>query len=447
MHAESSPNRRILVAHDGELDDVCRVLEQIGGRFLERRGRPSRHACEGEWGVVIATPQALLAHPFGRESAPLRIAIVEQSSRTGLSMLRRAGVDRIVRRPVHPAALRGLLLHTVYCGPEKRRRQRVTVGAPVRFRAGLLPHGAILSELSIRGCRLLTRHAVKRDRSIVVTLPARLTGDRAVAIRGRVVRTGPASGEDVGTQAIAVVFGEMTRAVLRPLQRLVTQYARGPAILPRSAGPGSAERVRAASDPRAARTPAPDAAAPASVPPPGPGSPETGPGEPPLGSEGSGPAAEAAHREPATVAERREAQRREYERSVVALGEQAARVLIGVDLSTGGMRVAPHPDLQVGDRLRLALHVRARTEPLVLAARVDRCDGERGLVLRFEDLSDGAAEALVKFVDDLPPLAAPEPGEDTSRAAGTSGDRPVDEVPQADSGEVVVSEILERTSS
>jgi hypothetical protein len=424
VRPDSSPNRRILVAHDGELDDVCRMLGEIGGRFLERRGRIGASACDGDWGVVIASPQVLLASPFPAGSAPLRIAIVERSSRTALSMLRRAGVERIVRRPVHPAALRGLLLHTVYCGPEKRRRQRVHVGSPVRFRGRLWPRQAILSELSLRGCRLLTRHAAKRDASVVVTLPARLTGERSLAIRGRVVRTGPASGEDAGTQAIAVVFGDLSRDQLRPLQRVVAEHARGPATLPRS-------------------TPA----EPAPKPLPAPGAPAT---DAPRPDVARAPEPREPAQEPESETDRRSALRRQFERNVIALGQEAARVLIGLDIAPGGMRVAPHPDLQVGDRLQLALHVAARTEPLIVQARVDRCDGPRGLVLQFEDLTPGSAEILVKMVDDLPPAeAAPTATAEPSSASdpGRARDRSDDPCAAEPCGEVVVSEILERFSA
>ena len=42
----------------------------------------------------------------------------------------------MVRRPFHPAALRALVVHSLYRGPEKRRSPRVNVGAPVRVKLG-----------------------------------------------------------------------------------------------------------------------------------------------------------------------------------------------------------------------------------------------------------------------------------------------------------------------
>ena len=106
---------------------------------------------------MIASARRALELPTDllRASA-FRIAILDGESRIVRALLRRASFELVVRRPVHPAALRLLLLHTLYLGPEKRRTPRVSVGAPVHFRAGLRRHRAILAEISERGCRLLT---------------------------------------------------------------------------------------------------------------------------------------------------------------------------------------------------------------------------------------------------------------------------------------------------
>jgi hypothetical protein len=103
--------------------------------------------------------------------------------------------------------------------------------------------------------------------------------------------------------------------------------------------------------------------------------------------------------------ERRRASRHRYPgRRVVALGDQAARVLIGRDLSTGGMRVDRAPHLEPGQTLQLAIHVSAGETPLVVNAEIVRDDGERGFALRFCDLSSSAERYLTKMVGALPVL-------------------------------------------
>jgi hypothetical protein len=93
---------------------------------------------------------------------------------------------------------------------------------------------------------------------------------------------------------------------------------------------------------------------------------------------------------------------------VVALGEEAARVLIGRDLSVGGMRVERAPSLAVGQQLKIALHVAAGETPLVLDAEVLRDDGERGFAVRFSDVDEASARYLAKMVGSLPVLVEGE---------------------------------------
>jgi hypothetical protein len=105
----------------------------------------------------------------------------------------------------------------------------------------------------------------------------------------------------------------------------------------------------------------------------------------------------------------------------------ATRVLMGRDISVGGMRVDPNPALSLDDELQIAIHVRAREEPLVVTARVTRDDHKRGLVLRFRDLSDGDRRHLQQMIGWLPILAMREDREEDLA--------------------MVVSEILERAAS
>jgi hypothetical protein len=117
------------------------------------------------------------------------------------------------------------------------------------------------------------------------------------------------------------------------------------------------------------------------------------------------PAAATPEPAPAAVpkpADRRDSERLPLDQRVVALDEQAARVLMGRDLSRGGMRVDPNPLLAVGMDLRLAVHPETREQPLILLATVERDDGERGLVLRFRDVAPELARYLDYVIHALP---------------------------------------------
>lgn len=364
----SSPHEPMcLILNDGDLDDVCALLRSLGLAFFERRGRPEPVDEARAWDLVVSNPKRLLEFDAHASAAtPVRIAILNEESRTLRAMLHRAGVDLIVRRPVHPSALRLLILHSLYRGPEKRRSLRVSVGARTRFRTGLRRHDGVLADLSVTGCRLLAARKLEQGRDLTIQLPADVTRGRPLSVKGRVVRT--SSSELPGMNTVAVSFGRQPARIAERLRAAVAAHSTGPAVL------NGAETT----SPPTPRTAASDA------------------------GEASSPPQAA---EPARPCDRRASPRHAYAEHVIALGVEAARVLLGRDISLGGMRVDAHPDVSVGDQLRIGLHLRAREQPLVVQARVVRDDAEDGLVLRFLDLSEAAEEYLRRMVHFLPIMA------------------------------------------
>lgn len=393
---ETSVTPTSLLVHDGELADVCALMGQLGLEFTERRGSPRPEDEVRSWDLVVSTPRRLLELEVGAAgSQPVRIAILDKDSKTLRSMLQRAGIDLIVRRPVHPAALRLLILHSLYRGPEKRRALRVSVGAPVRYRAGLRRRSGIMADLSLSGCRLLSTHPLERGRSLTLSIPAGLSGGKGFRLTGTVLRSGDA--EFPGVTASAIAFRGLPLKVREQLRSTVAAHTTGPAVLPEG-------ELLVPLSSTAEATPGPEAGAP-----------------------NTARAKAVGEVKAARLRERRASARRQYDQHVIALGVEAARVLIGCDISLGGMRVDPHPDVSLGDELQLAFHVRFREEPLVIQARVSRDDNERGLVLQFHDLSESSQAYLRRMVNYLPILAMSKEGE------GGSG--------------IIVSEILERRAT
>ncbi|HVN37183.1 MAG TPA: PilZ domain-containing protein [Myxococcota bacterium] len=365
MATETSPRTAVLLLHDGELADVRALLVALALPFAERRNGLAGSDLEQRWGLVLVTPRRLALLRFGGR-APACIAICDRDSRTLRQALRRAGIGLMVRRPFHPAALRALVLHALYRGPERRRDERRAIGAPVTFRRGLRRHHAILADLSEGGCCLLAEHPVAEGRRITLHLPAELCGGSGFGVRARVVRQRREAGEHV-LSASFEGLGERKRAQVRAV---LERFADGPAVLA-SGDAGRPTRVAGAC-----------------------------PAEPATSQAAGAP---------------------DSTRMSVALDEQAARVLLGRELSLGGMRVDRDALLRVGQDVRLALHVSSLEAPLVVTARVHRDEGARGMVLRFHALSRDDTRHLTALVDALPVV---EPGA------------------QEESG-VVVSEILE----
>jgi len=399
----------VVLVDDGELDEVREILLDLGVEFAHLRGGAVPSRLEPPRELFIATVRhAGLARswPLGSDERPVRIAVSAEDSTSARDALRKMGFSYLVRRPVHPVALRLLLLRALYRGQERRREPRVPVGFDVSVRSGLRRREALLVDLSSHGCRLLTDRAVAERSKLTLHLPEN-RGENALALSGRVMRcVADRSSPLDGCYSIAVEFAPLADGERERLERALAAHAQslGPAAAAsESEAPSNWRATRAT---KAVSTRAPgiepvDEKAPAAA------------TEPP--AERSAPPPAAPRQAPR---DRRRFPRVHYERRVIAAAEAAMhRMLIGHDLSVGGMRVERNPELQVGQRLRIALYDAARETPVVVEAVVARDDGPHGLALHFEQIDDDIATRLENLVATLPPVECLGDGE--SGALGT----------------------------
>ena len=228
-------------------------------------------------------------------------------------------------------------------------------------------------------------------------VPSELCGDDAFTLPGRVVRcqrdhSSPAD----GSYAVAIQFSQLGESALSLLDEALAAHQLGAAsardrseapLAPRSAtGDESSPRVVRRVPAREREVPR-DRPSSSRVDPPGAETPSAG--------------------------ERRRKRRGRYANRVVAAAADGSlhRVLIGRDLSPGGMRVDAQKDLAVGASLRIAIYDTARETPMVVMAKVARDDGKQGLALIFENLAPGVAEELEQLVAALPPVECLQDGE------------------------------------
>jgi hypothetical protein len=212
-------------------------------------------------------------------------------------------------------------------------------------------------------------------------IPAEFNEGRPLSIAGRVARVSPA---EAGADAIAMTFGDLRAKTREAIDAIVNAHLDGPAILDDDA----AFALR-------------------SVP--------TSIDEGTLniggligGDEtGTGPLSDSEEADGESGRQKRTDTRCKIDRRVIALSDEAARVLIGRDLSVGGMRVGATPGLGVGDQLQIAIHVQKGAQPLVVSARVARDDGEEGMALHFVDLSEPARLYLEDMLRSLPTISEP----------------------------------------
>jgi len=109
----------VLLLDDGELDDVQRILEELEVEFGRVQGGAIAPNTPHPKSLLMATPRRISAvsaidEASGGEDPPVRVVVVDQDSKTLRDQLRQVGFDFLVRRPVHPEALRLLVMHSLY---------------------------------------------------------------------------------------------------------------------------------------------------------------------------------------------------------------------------------------------------------------------------------------------------------------------------------------------
>ncbi len=386
--ADGPPRPEVLLVDDGSLGDVEALLRDLGAdvRRLQLGSAGGAQPFVRPGRMFITTARLAcslhLPDPGDGEDEVVAIAVAEDESQTLSTMMRRLGFQYLVHRPSHPDAFRLLLRNILYRGAEHRRAERLPFGREVQWRAGWRKRRAVMVEISSHGCRLQCDRSVGPDSQVHIWIPAEATGARRIRLRGRVVRRDHGSGKaPYASHQIAVAFAPPPRRIRRRLDALLAHLERGPATI---------TRVQSAA-PQETATPLP---------------------APPPARE---PEIEATPAASSSDGDRRRQPRARLDREIVALdetGTRALHALVGRDLSAHGMRVEPHPELALGQRLRLALYEPSVAEPVVLEAVVARDDGGAGLALRFPDLPPDVASQLVRIVAALPAmeslLPAPE---------------------------------------
>jgi c-di-GMP-binding flagellar brake protein YcgR len=273
----------------------------------------------------------------------------------------------------------------LYLGSERRELSRVAIGAKIKYKhsSGLMAKNGVLSELSLRGCGLITKQALTVGEEVKVVVPSGVTEGPTLTLSGKVAGSVNRLVIEDGQSSAAVVFKGVDGATRKRIGNIMAANGMGPTGLLATPpgtpiGPGKTlealEQNPQKTNPQQAE---------------------------------SQPSDEKHSEEQATAsgAERRTTSRGSYPQSVVGRSSSSTHSLIGRDLSVGGMRVAPEPELQLGARLRLAVYGTAGVRPVIVSAEVVRDDGENGLGLSFTPLPEAAKRRLQQIVDGLDELA------------------------------------------
>lgn len=417
---------QILLLDDGELSDVAGMLDRLHIDHVRLRGGQVEDDLDPPSHLLIATPRRASAvrddaaeGPPG--GMPLRIISVDEDSNAMRQMLRRMGFHLLVRRGAHAEVWRLLVERALFQGDERREDPRVPVGVAISFsafkesRGALQRAPALLLDISNRGCRLGTHEMLAPGSAISLAMRLDDQGGDTLHLRGRVVRCATDSSKSAAGYTAAMLFDrDLAEADRMLLTRLLNDLSVGPGSLtygPAEALPPCESPVIPGLTLDAETDPAFHAGVKIELEP-----------------------AAATGAEPGELIElnRRRGPRGNFESRVVATseagsGQPASRVLMGRDLSAGGMRIEQAADIRVGERFRLAIYGPADQQPFLIDARVERDDGDAGFGLRFVDVPEEAQRGLEKLVACLPDIESLEGGETGGLGA-------------------VISEILSRTT-
>jgi len=354
----------VLVLDDGELDHFQIALRGLGVDFDRRVAGRTGVAVEMPRDILLTTWRRALKLPRfqlapGTVEEPVRVCVHGQDFLPLRERLRGEGFHFLVHSLVHPEALRLFLLQLLYRGVERRGGARLPVVCEATCEVGSERRKVNLIDLSVDAARLLSPCEVPADLEMTFCLPPQLSAGKRIRIPSRSVRCVPFENEgSLSGFCVLIGFTELDASTRSHLERCLAGSQLGSQFTPLDSPPNRAH--------------------------------EGTPNSAPNGGE-----------------DMRRNVRVEYAQVVPTLssiGNSAAHVILGSDLSLEGIRLAPHEGLTVGSRLTLALHGSCRGAPLLLEADVVRDDGSRGLGLRFVLLSPADKSALAKLIAELKPI-------------------------------------------
>ncbi|MBW1687980.1 MAG: PilZ domain-containing protein [Deltaproteobacteria bacterium] len=375
---------RVLLLDDGDLVRIRRMLADFEVELEHLRGEVIREDLEEPRDVVIATVKRILALEGSVDLSelpgkPVWIAVHSQDFLPLRVRLRKLGVHFLVQTSVGSEALRLLLMHSVYRGPERREEPRLPVGSQVECRdAGGSPFAAELLDLACEGCRLLSKHPLQPETALSVGLPSKLAGGEELSLPGRIMRVELYRGSD--RKLVTVAFDDLAEEALELLSGILEGKVIG-TVVTRLGDDLSEETASTTMVQRPAPEPTQEAAS------------------EPAASQDSPP-------------NPRENRRITYTRKVTALLGGGDFAILGRDLSIAGMRSEPLPEFPVGTALELAIYGPSGAEPVLVQAVVARDDGPFGTVFHFESIAGGDRKRLESIIAKGPEIRWLADGED-----------------------------------
>jgi hypothetical protein len=384
-----------LVLDDGELDHIHRMLKRIGADYVRLQKGQIRQAVERPRDLLISSCERTLEMPEleSGEDTPLEpvwVCVHGQDFLPLRERLRELGVHFLVHAALDQESLRLFLLQLLYRGPNQRKQLRLPLGDRIECGVvdGELELGKLV-DLTSGMCRIYSPSPAEPGATMRIVLPESLGGKEKLELQGPVLRS--AECESLAGQpafSILVRFDQLKGEARDQVDRLVSGEQIGTRVTPLADRP-----LRKPGAPAAEPSPQPSA-------------------------EVQEPPAQAVTVETTSLQRH---PRWAYHGRVDVLDFDdmgASGTVLGRDLSLGGVRIVGQCGLKVGAVVTLALYSGPREEPVVLEATVLRDDGDDGVGLVFNSVSDSQMRELERICSGLAPL-------ESLRDAGEEPDRVV----------------------
>lgn len=185
---------KILILDDGELTNVLTTLGELGLHCVRvpwKQYDADRHfpsqllILTARYAFLRLKPPQNLQRPL----RPVRVVFMDHYSQSAQQRLLDCGADFLVRHPTPSTRLREILQHALAGDGERRSALRTTIHDEIRVRDGLVYRHALLEDLSLTGCQLITSLPFKEGSTVQVQLASILPRFKSLCVPGKIVRS------------------------------------------------------------------------------------------------------------------------------------------------------------------------------------------------------------------------------------------------------------------
>ncbi len=184
---------KVLLLDDGDLTDVLVALGELGENCVRlpwHQYDATRHFPTKLLVLTARYARLPIKPPQSVQVLqPIQIVFMDYYSQNAQQRLLDSGADFLVRRPISAKRLHETLKRALAGHSERRRALRTPMQKEIRVRDGIRYRSALLADLSLTGCQLVTSLPFQEGATLQVQLAAVLPHLKSLCVTGKVVRS------------------------------------------------------------------------------------------------------------------------------------------------------------------------------------------------------------------------------------------------------------------